>query len=214
MIIAAGRSYTERPAATLWALLIFPAVHSRSLYFLGAHGKVLGTLLFLTLLALGARSQASDPNSADAKAAKPAEKSTVAANTTPAKDAAPATQGSGSPAPAAPGGDSGAPYTVQEDGVHVDSKTFQGWKTWRALACERCHGPEQEGLVGPSLVNSLKVLTKEDFHTTVMNGRIEKGMPPFSSSKAMQDNWENLYAYLKGRSDGKIKPGHVQEITP
>jgi len=178
--------------------------------------KVLGTLLLVTLMTLGARSQASDPSVADAKAAKPEQKSTLAANSTPAKDAAPATtpaaQGAGNAAPAA-GGDSGAPYTVQEDGVHVDSNTFQGWKTWRALACERCHGPEQEGLVGPSLVNSLKVLTKEDFHTTVMNGRIEKGMPPFSSSKMMQDNWEKLYAYLKGRSDGKIKPGHVQEIT-
>jgi hypothetical protein len=175
--------------------------------------KVLGTLLFMTLLALGARSQASDPNAADAKAAKPAPAQSAAAAATPNATPAPATQTAGAAATATAGGDSGAPYTVQEDGVHVDSKTFQGWKTWRALACERCHGAEQEGLVGPSLVNSLKVLTKEDFHTTIMNGRIEKGMPPFSTSKMMQDNWENLYAYLKGRSDGKIKPGHVQEIT-
>ena len=53
-----------------------------------------------------------------------------------------------------------------------------GWKTWRALACERCHGAEQEGLVGPPLVESLKNLSKEDFHTLMMNGRPEKGMPP------------------------------------
>jgi hypothetical protein len=25
----------------------------------------------------------------------------------------------------------------------------------------------------------------------------------------IQKNWENLYAYLKGRSDGAIAPGHV-----
>jgi mono/diheme cytochrome c family protein len=106
---------------------------------------------------------------------------------------------------------SSAPYTVK-DGNKVDDKTLQGWKTWRALACERCHGAQQEGLVGPALVESLKKLSKEDFHKTVLNGRPEKGMPPFSASKMVTDNWEGLYAYLKGRSDGKIKPGHVYPL--
>ena len=101
-----------------------------------------------------------------------------------------------------------APYQVK-DGNKVDEKTLNGWKTWRALACERCHGAEQQGLVGPSLVQSLKTLSKEDFHTTVMNGRPEKGMPPFSGSAMVKQNWEGLYAYLKGRSDGKIQPGHL-----
>jgi mono/diheme cytochrome c family protein len=109
--------------------------------------------------------------------------------------------------------DSAAPYTVQ-DGDKVDPKTLEGWKTWRALACERCHGAEQEGLVGPSLVESLKTLSKEDFHTTVINGRADKGMPPWGASEMMQKNWEGLYAYLKGRSDGKIKPGHLHPLTP
>jgi len=105
----------------------------------------------------------------------------------------------------------GAPYTVQ-DGNKVDNQTLMGWRTWRALACERCHGAEQEGLVGPPLVESLKKLSKDDFHKTILNGRPEKGMPPFSASKMVTDNWEGLYAYLKGRSDGKIKPGHVYAI--
>jgi mono/diheme cytochrome c family protein len=108
--------------------------------------------------------------------------------------------------------DSAAPYTVQ-DGDKVDPKTLDGWKTWRALACERCHGAEQEGLVGPSLVDSLKTLSKEDFHTTVINGRADKGMPPWGASEMMQKNWEGLYAYLKGRSDGKIKPGHLHPLA-
>jgi mono/diheme cytochrome c family protein len=102
-------------------------------------------------------------------------------------------------------------YQVQ-DGTKVDAKTLAGWKTWRALACERCHGAQQEGLVGPSLIESLKVLSKEDFHTTIMNGRPEKGMPNFSSSQMVTQNWEGLYAYLKGRSDGKIQPGHLYPI--
>ena len=103
-------------------------------------------------------------------------------------------------------------YTVK-DGNKVDDKTLQGWKTWRAMDCERCHGPEQEGLVGPSLVNSLKVLSKDDFHTTITNGRPEKGMPNFGGVPLIQKNWENLYNYLKGRSEGKIAPGHLYPLT-
>jgi len=102
-------------------------------------------------------------------------------------------------------------YTVK-DGNQVDPKTLMGWKTWRAMACERCHGASQEGLVGPALVNSLKVLTKDQFHTTVTQGRLEKGMPNFGGVKMVTDNWENLYAYLKGRSDGNIAPGHLYPI--
>lgn len=105
----------------------------------------------------------------------------------------------------------GALYTVKNRN-QVDENTLNGWRTWRALACERCHGAAQEGMVGPSLLESLKRLTKEEFHTIVMNGRIEKGMPPFNTSQMMQKNWEGLYAYLKGRSDGKIEPGRLTAI--
>jgi mono/diheme cytochrome c family protein len=94
----------------------------------------------------------------------------------------------------------------------TDAKTLMGWKTWRALACERCHGAEQEGLVGPPLVETLKTLSKEDFHAVMMNGRPEKGMPPFNGSQMVNENWEGLYAYLKGRSDGKIAPGRLTGI--
>src|SRR4051794_28707825 len=104
-----------------------------------------------------------------------------------------------------------APYKVA-DGNKVDAQTLSGWKTWRALACERCHGAAQEGLVGPALVESLKTMSKEDFHTTIMNGRMEKGMPSFSGSEMVTKNWEGLYAYLKGRADGQIQPGRLTEI--
>ena len=103
-------------------------------------------------------------------------------------------------------------YTVK-DGNKVDDKTLQGWKTWRAMDCERCHGASQEGLVGPSLVNSLKTLTKDEFHTTIMNGRVQKGMPNFGGVALVQKNWENLYNYLKGRSEGKIAPGHLYPLS-
>ena len=100
-------------------------------------------------------------------------------------------------------------YTVV-DGYKVDSDTLQGFKTWRAAACDRCHGANQEGLVGPALVESLKVLSIDDFKKTVTEGRLEKGMPSFSTSKQVMDNLDHLYAYLKGRSDGAIKRAKVE----
>lgn len=102
-------------------------------------------------------------------------------------------------------------YTVQE-GTKVDEKTYEGWRTWRALACERCHGAQQEGLVGPPLVQTMKKLSKEEFHAVMMNGRPEKGMPPFNNSPMVNKHWEGLYAFLKGRADGEIEAGRLTRL--
>jgi mono/diheme cytochrome c family protein len=103
------------------------------------------------------------------------------------------------------------PYKVA-DGNKVDKVTLEGWRTWRALACERCHGARQEGMVGPSLLDSLKRLSKEEFKQSVLKGRPEKGMPNFDGSKMVTENVDGLYAYLKGRSDGAIQPGRLEEL--
>jgi mono/diheme cytochrome c family protein len=102
-------------------------------------------------------------------------------------------------------------YTVV-DGFKVDSETLQGFRAWRAAACDRCHGANQEGMVGPSLVESLKTLSPDDFKKAVIEGRLEKGMPGFKTSKMVMDNLDHLYAYLKGRSDGAIKRAKVELI--
>jgi len=102
-------------------------------------------------------------------------------------------------------------YTVV-DGDKVDANTLAGWKTWRAMACERCHGARQEGLVGPSLIDSMKKLSKDEFKKTLLEGRPGTAMAPFNEAKNVVDNLDNLYAYLKGRSDGAIKPGRLQPI--
>lgn len=112
----------------------------------------------------------------------------------------------------AAGAGAAVPLYQVVDGTKVDAQTMNGWRTWRAMACERCHGAAQEGLVGPSLVNSLKTLTPDEFKNTVLHGRIAKGMPNFDGSKQVVDNIDNLYAYLRGRSDGAIQPGHLSEI--
>jgi len=102
-------------------------------------------------------------------------------------------------------------YRVAE-GNKVDKATLEGWRTWRALACERCHGAQQQGLVGPSLLEALQRLSLDEFKSTVLKGRPDKGMPNFDGSKMVMENIDGLYAYLKGRADGAIKPGRLEAL--
>jgi hypothetical protein len=159
---------------------------------------------------------APDQPAAAAKPEPPAAPSPVAAPApaaTPAPAAAPAPAATPAPAVApAAGANDAAPLYRVVDGNHVDANTMKGWRTWRALACERCHGANQEGLVGPSLVEDMKTMSREDFDHCVLEGRIDKGMPNFGGIPSLKDNLENLYRFLKGRSDGAIPTGHLKDI--
>jgi mono/diheme cytochrome c family protein len=116
-------------------------------------------------------------------------------------------------APAAPpaAGAAGKLYTVVE-GYKVDAETMKGFRAWRAAACDRCHGANQEGMVGPSLIASMKTLTKDEFVKVVRDGRLEKGMQSFGTSPQVMENMNQLYAYLKGRSDGAITRAKVEPM--
>jgi len=103
------------------------------------------------------------------------------------------------------------PYTVVE-GYKVDENTMNGFRAWRAAACDRCHGASQQGLVGPSLIESFKTLSSEDFKKTVTEGRLDKGMPSFKTSPMVMTHLDGLYAYLKGRSSGDITRPKVEEL--
>ena len=103
------------------------------------------------------------------------------------------------------------PYTVV-DGYKVDANTLVGFRTWRSAACDRCHGANQEGLVGPSLINSLKTLSKDEFVQTVSKGRPNTQMVAFSGNAEVMKNMDQLYAYLKGRSDGAITKARVEAM--
>lgn len=98
------------------------------------------------------------------------------------------------------------------DGYKVDTNTMNGFRAWRAAACDRCHGADQSGLLGPSLLESMKTMTKEEFIKTVRDGRFDRGMVRFRENKTVMENINNLYAYLKGRSNGEITRPKVEEL--
>jgi hypothetical protein len=93
----------------------------------------------------------------------------------------------------------------------VAPQVYDGWKQYN-LNCARCHGEDVLGTtIAPHLVVSLKpdgpINTKELFVQTVCAGRPAKGMPAWCSLGMEMPTIEAIYAYVKGRSDGKLRPG-------
>ena len=93
----------------------------------------------------------------------------------------------------------------------VSQQVYDGWKQYN-LNCSRCHGEDVLGsTIAPHLVTSLKpngpINTKELFVQTVCAGRPDKGMPAWCPLGLEMDKIEAIHAYVKGRSDGKIRPG-------
>lgn len=80
-----------------------------------------------------------------------------------------------------------------------------GFKTARALDCARCHGATYEGQVGPSLIESVKQRSAEDFKRLILEGNPGKGMPAYKDTKSAAENIDAMYAYFKGRADGTIE---------
>ena len=101
----------------------------------------------------------------------------------------------------------------------VNETVYDGWKQFN-LNCARCHGEDALGTtIAPHLIVSLRpdgpINTKELFMSTVCAGRPAKGMPAWCSLGLGMDKIQDIYAYVKGRSDGKIHPGRpaVREGT-
>lgn len=105
-----------------------------------------------------------------------------------------------------------APEVTVVDGYRVDADTFAGYKVWKAQNCGGCHGIEQQGLTGPSLLESLKRLSKDDFTRTVLEGRPARRMPSFGHVPSVAARIDQLYVYLKGRADGVITQAQVEPL--
>jgi mono/diheme cytochrome c family protein len=108
------------------------------------------------------------------------------------------------------------PYTVKDG--KVDENTMKGY-LYYGDQCARCHGPDGLGSsYAPTLTDSLKTLSKEQFEETVINGKKEvnqasdKVMPSFGLNVDVATNLDNIYGYLKARSDGKLGRGHPDVI--
>jgi methanol metabolism-related c-type cytochrome len=101
-------------------------------------------------------------------------------------------------------------------GGTVDYALFSGWKRYHAN-CSVCHGPDGlGGTFAPDLTNSLKTLSHDQFLETVVNGKQEGqlAMPAFGADPNVMCYIEDIYGYLKARSDGKIARGRPASVGP
>lgn len=113
----------------------------------------------------------------------------------------------------------GKPYKLYPDGK-VNFATYRGYNMY-ASVCHVCHGHAGLGSsFAPSLVDSLKTMSYEDFVTVVMNGRQDitsattDVMPPFGDNPSVSKYIDSIYAYLKARSDGAIGDSDVEWQGP
>ena len=99
------------------------------------------------------------------------------------------------------------PYQVVD--VKIDANTFEGWKNFRGGG-GTCHGGAGQGGAGPNLtVSLLEKVDKTMFVETVTNGRNGTLMRPFKINPRVMDNLDNIYTYLKARSDGVLGPENL-----
>ena len=98
-------------------------------------------------------------------------------------------------------------------GPKLGAEEYEGWRQYNTH-CARCHG--QDVLGNPVAADLLKttaaggpVAEKAAFVEVVKTGRTDRGMPGFA--KTVTDAQTNaIYAYVKGRADGKIPAGRPQ----
>jgi mono/diheme cytochrome c family protein len=98
-----------------------------------------------------------------------------------------------------------APYEVH-NGNELDADSYKGFKLFRNW-CARCHGTYGQGMSGPNLADSLKLISKGEFFNTVEKGKTGTigSMPAWQANKKVMAGRDKLYSYLKARSDGAIE---------
>jgi methanol metabolism-related c-type cytochrome len=108
------------------------------------------------------------------------------------------------------------PYTIKDG--KVDKATYNGWRRYTE-SCLRCHGPDGAGSsYAPSLVDSLKQISEDQFKEVVVNGRQNvttssaSVMPPFGEVEDVMLYIDDIYGYLKARSDGVLGRGRPEKI--
>ncbi len=119
-------------------------------------------------------------------------------------------------ATAAVAADDEKPYTVRDG--KVDQQTYNGWRRYTE-SCLRCHGPDGSGSsYGPALTESLKSMSEEQFKDVVVNGRqnvttsAENVMPSFGLVEDVMLYIDDIYGYLKARSDGVLGRGRPERF--
>ena len=103
---------------------------------------------------------------------------------------------------------------AKSGGLKVSRLEYEGWRQYSAN-CARCHG--QDVLPNPVAANLLlsvgpkgPIKSYEMFADIVTAGRPASGMPAFKGILTAEQI-KAIYAYVKGRAEGRIPPGRPEK---
>lgn len=106
----------------------------------------------------------------------------------------------------------GVPIYKIIDG-QVDRGTYNGYRRYHS-SCHVCHGAEGMGSsFAPALIESVRVIDYWTFMDVIANGRENAGatgskvMPSFGTNPNVMQHVDDIYRYLKARSEGDLGPG-------
>jgi mono/diheme cytochrome c family protein len=104
----------------------------------------------------------------------------------------------------------------RETGPKLGAAEYEGWRQYSAN-CARCHGQDVAG--NPVAANLRKsaatggpVADEAAFVQVTKEGRPKGGMPGFAK-QLTDEQIKDIYAYVKGRADGKIPEGRPQKVA-
>lgn len=94
--------------------------------------------------------------------------------------------------------------------AEVPKTVMNGWR-WFHVYCFRCHGVDAVGSqLAPSLQESVKNLSPEEFQKIVREGKPNTAMAPWN--KLLDDSQINdLLQYVLARSEGRLGRGRPDE---
>lgn len=103
-------------------------------------------------------------------------------------------------------------YNVAKDGT-VDWYTYSGFRRYHS-ECHVCHGPDGLGSsFAPALTKTLKSMSYDEFLGIVASGRenvstqSQNQMPAFGTNPNVMCYIDDIYVYLKARSDEAVPRG-------
>jgi cytochrome c5 len=115
------------------------------------------------------------------------------------------------------------PYTVEcgpdpdEGGAtvcRVDRNTYVGWRTFHGI-CHTCHAQDAVGSTfAPDLLVRMRQIDKAEFMKALADGfQGQVGvMPPWKQDPNVSKYFEELWSYLRARSDGALLPGRPKRF--
>ena len=103
-------------------------------------------------------------------------------------------------------------FHVSDDGTW-DWYTYSGYRRYHS-DCHVCHGPDGEGSsYAPALKDSLQKMSYADFASVVAGGRVnvttsqDNVMPSFGNNPNVMCYLDDIFVYLRARSDGALPRG-------